>query len=110
MQWYLFAFTLWNCIKCNSLLYDACLILFTYDIQFHTFFLKNQETETEARAGWDRVTHLQVVSLVLAFLPVLDLVMVLAVIPLVQTGTENVSLTSDTIVTLPAESTLDRKG
>ena len=56
------------------------------------------------------MTHLQVASLVLAFLPVLDLVMVLAVIPSVQTGTENVSLTSDTIVTLPAESTRDRKG
>lgn len=56
------------------------------------------------------MTHLQVASLVLAFLPVLDLVMVLAVIPSVQTGTENVSLTSDTVVTLPAESTLDRKG
>ena len=36
----MFAFTRWNCIKCNSLLNDACLVLFIYDIQFHTFFWK----------------------------------------------------------------------
>ena len=87
MQWCLFAFALWNYIKCNSLLYDACLILTLYMIFSFTPFFGNQVTKTKARAGWDQATHLQVASLVLAFFPVLDLVMVLAVIPLVQTGT-----------------------